>query len=151
MGLRTTNLRVKIVCLLLSLAALWAFAAFVTVREGLNLLWIRTLDQEVGRPTDALVNLLQAERRHSAVMLAGPDAIRRQALAGARERTDAAVAGFRMSVNSASARRAATDLAEQRIAELTEHLDRLGLLREAVDSARVDRVHAVDAYTDAIG
>ncbi|GIH04085.1 hypothetical protein Rhe02_21520 [Rhizocola hellebori] len=151
MGPRTTNLRVKIVCLLLSLAALWAFAAFVTVREGLNLLWIRTLDQEVGRPTDALVAALQAERRDSAVMLAGPDAARREALARARERTDAAVARFRASVGAASARRAATDLAEQRVAEFTEHLDRLGLLREAVDSARLDRVRAVDAYTDAIG
>jgi hypothetical protein len=56
---RTSNLRAKIVCLLLSLAALWAFAAFVTVRDGLTLLWIRTLDQRVGRPTDALIQRLQ--------------------------------------------------------------------------------------------
>jgi signal transduction histidine kinase len=83
-------------------------------------------------------------------MLAGPDAARRLALAGARERTDAAAAIFRTSVASSSARRAATDLAEQRMAELAEHLDRLPLMREAVDAARVSRVHAVDAYTDAI-
>ncbi len=150
MGLRTSNLRVKIACLLLSLAALWAFAAFVTVREGLNLLWIRTLDQEVGRPTDALVAALQAERRQSAVLLAGPDVPRRDSLAAARAGTDAAVARFRASVGTASARRAATDLAEQRVGELTAHLDRLALLREAVDGGRLSRVSAVDAYTAAV-
>lgn len=84
---RTSNLRLKL-------------------REGLNLLWIRTLDSNVGRPTDTLVRHLQDERRLSAVALA----------------------------NSPSPIRSTLD----------------ARLRFQVDSHRLDRVTAIEAYNGQI-
>ncbi len=70
-------MRTKVVALLVSLAALWAFAAFVTLREGLNLLWLTTLDDNVGAPSESLVQALQLERRLSLVYLGGSKAEQR--------------------------------------------------------------------------
>ena len=56
MSSRSSHVRLKVVALLGSMTALWAFAAFVTVREGLNLLSVSTLDSGVGRPTVALLS-----------------------------------------------------------------------------------------------
>lgn len=151
MSSRTSNLRAKIVFLLASLAALWAFAAFVTLREGLNLFWISTLDQEVGRPTDALVATLQAERRVSAVVLAGGEGDARAELQTARAATDAAAARFRESVRGTTAGLAASDQAEQNIAELGRLLDGLGPVRTDVDQRSGERAQAVAYYTETIG
>ena len=52
---RSIHVRTKVVALLVSLVALWGFAAFVTARDGLNLLWVSTLDAKFGQPTDALI------------------------------------------------------------------------------------------------
>ena len=49
MRLRNARLRTKVTALLVSLIALWAFTAWVTVREGLNMLGVATLDAERGR------------------------------------------------------------------------------------------------------
>ncbi|GAA1662394.1 hypothetical protein GCM10009679_78860 [Saccharothrix algeriensis] len=137
--------------MLASLAALWAFAAFVTLREGLNLFWISTLDQEVGRPTDALVATLQAERRASAVVLAGGEGDARAELQTARAATDAAAARFRESVRGTTAGLAASDQAEQNIAELGRLLDGLGPVRTDVDQRSGERAQAVAYYTQTIG
>ncbi|MEV0460656.1 sensor histidine kinase [Catellatospora methionotrophica] len=151
MSSRTSNLRAKIAFLLASLAALWAFAAFVTMREGLNLFWISTLDQEVGRPTDSLVAALQAERRISAVVLAAGDTAQRSELATARATTDAAAARFRESVRGTTAGWAATPVAERNIAELGRMLDGLGPVRADVDQRTGERAGAVAYYTKTIG
>lgn len=151
MSSRTSNLRAKIAFLLASLAALWAFAAFVTMREGLNLFWISTLDQEVGRPTDSLVAALQAERRISAVVLAAGDSAQRNELVTARAATDAAAARFRESVRGTTAGWAATPVAERNIAELGRMLDGLGPVRADVDQRTGERSTAVAYYTQTIG
>ncbi|WP_196279469.1 sensor histidine kinase [Catellatospora vulcania] len=151
MSSRTSNLRAKIAFLLASLAALWAFAAFVTMREGLNLFWISTLDQEVGRPTDSLVAALQAERRISAVVLSAAGDDHRTELATARAATDAAAARFRESVRGTTAGWAATPIAERNIAELGRMLDGLGPVRADVDQRSAERAAAVAYYTQTIG
>src|SRR4029453_2818188 len=80
-----TRVRTKVVALLLSLFALWSFAAFVTVREGLNLLWVKTLDDKLARRTEALIVALQQERRLSLVYLGGGESAQRTALADQRK------------------------------------------------------------------
>src|ERR1044071_725970 len=99
---RGTRLRSKVVALLLSLTALWGFAAFVTLREGLNLLWVSTLDPGVGRPTESLVAALQAERRLSVVYRSTPAGRegQRQGVTDQRRGTDAAIAEWRTSTGS---------------------------------------------------
>ncbi|MBV1850173.1 sensor histidine kinase [Catellatospora tritici] len=149
MSTRTSNLRAKIVFLLVSLSALWMFAAFVTMREGLNLFWINTLDQDVGRPTDALVADLQAERRLSVVVLAGDTGAREQLLQ-ARQETDTAARKLRESVDGTLVGWAASPLAEQRIEELLGHLDRIAPVRMGVDTGRLDRADAATYYTETV-
>ncbi|GHJ48775.1 hypothetical protein Cs7R123_61170 [Catellatospora sp. TT07R-123] len=149
MSLRTSNLRAKIVFLLVSLSALWLFAAFVTTREGLNLFWISTLDQQVGRPTDALVADLQAERRLSVVLLAGDTAAREQLLR-ARQDTDEAVRKVRESVDGTLVGLAASPLARQRIDELLAGLDKIAPVRMGVDTGRMERADVADYYTDTV-
>ena len=133
--LRSTHLRTKVVALLVSLSALWAFAAFVTLREGLNLLWVSTLTERVGRPTEALLAELQRERRVSVVYLATTtDRIsQRAALADQRQKTDAALATFRRLSTGSPVSWAASGALETRIAELSKLLDGLPAQREALD------------------
>src|SRR5262245_3200099 len=98
MSSRSMRVRTKVVALLISLAALWAFAAYVTLREGLNLLWVSTLDQKVGRPTDALIIELQQERRLTLAYL-GAGSAQRAPLVAQRERTDDARVNFQRSAH----------------------------------------------------
>ena len=51
--------------LLVSLAALWAFAGYVTFREGLNMLWVTVKANEVGIPLSVLTDALEDERQLS--------------------------------------------------------------------------------------
>jgi signal transduction histidine kinase len=158
MSSRTSRLRAKIAFLLASLAALWAFAAFVTVRDGLTLLWIRTLDSEVGRPTNALVESVQEERRLSAVFLALQEdsAARttldaaRTSLDAARRHTDEMAGAFRDSVRGTGARWAASDTTDARIAELNGQLGTLAAERSDMDAGRRDRAAVTAYYTDVV-
>ncbi|MGI5243037.1 sensor histidine kinase [Dactylosporangium sp. CA-139066] len=134
---RGTRLRSKVIALLLSLVALWAFAAWVTLREGLNVLWVSSLDGGVGRPTESLVAALQAERRLSVIYhasAANRDA-QRQALGEQRKRTDEAIATFRTNTAATSVSLAADGTLKTRIRDLTALLDRLPDQRAALDAS----------------
>jgi hypothetical protein len=72
MRFRNARLRTKITALLLSLAALWAFAAWVTLREGVNLVWVSAVNSGVAQPIDDLQPELQRERQLSLVRLGNP-------------------------------------------------------------------------------
>lgn len=145
---RSMRVRTKVVALLVSLIALWGFAAFVTADEGLNLLWVNTLDKKFGRPTDTLVVALQQERRLSAMHL-GDDS-QHGALQAQRARTDEAVATFRELAQDTDVRLAASAQAEQRVAETFAQLDKLGATRQAVDAGSIGRERAVADFTDII-
>src|SRR5437762_820265 len=122
MGYRSSHVRTKVVALLVSLVALWGFAAYVTLREGLNLLWVSTLDQKFGRPTDSLVTALQQERRLSLVYLGGHTGEQRAALEAQRARTDATRSRFERLVRGRDVRLAASASAEQRMDEAFQRL-----------------------------
>ncbi|MFC7639784.1 hypothetical protein ACFQX6_01035 [Streptosporangium lutulentum] len=65
-------MRAKVTALLVSLTALWAFTAWVTVREGLNMLGVASLDASVAEPSERLLVELQTERRLSLIILGDP-------------------------------------------------------------------------------
>src|SRR5215213_8504316 len=94
MSSRGSRVRTKVVALLVSLVALWAFAAVVTLRAGLNVLWADTLDQKLDRPTEALITALQQERGLSLVYLSGRTEPQHEALVAQRNRTDDARVTF---------------------------------------------------------
>src|SRR5215204_963034 len=126
MSSRRLNVRIKVVALLLSLVALWAFAATVTLREGLNLLQVSTLAEDVGKPADALIAELQKERRLSLVYLGGGTSQQQAGLDAQRVRTDKVKATWERSARSGAVERAASDTLGQRIDEAFDELAKLG-------------------------
>jgi nitrate/nitrite sensing protein/histidine kinase/DNA gyrase B/HSP90-like ATPase len=146
MRIRNSRLRTKIIALLLSLTALWAFAAWVTLREGVNLLWVATLDQGIAQPGDTLLFELQDERRVSAVFLATPGDAARRALDVQRARTDRALSQFQQKANRGAVRRAASEALEQRIAETFTQLRELPVTRRAVDTRLTSRDQAFSTF-----
>jgi signal transduction histidine kinase len=147
---RSSHVRTKVVALLASLVALWGFAAFVTLREGLNLLTVNTLDQNVGRPSESLVDALQQERRLSVVYLASHGGDQRIALLSQRTRTDAASRNFRRLAGSSDTRDEASAALRQRITDVFGRLDGVDRVRSGVDAANIDRAAAATSFTDMI-
>ncbi|HEY0698179.1 MAG TPA: nitrate- and nitrite sensing domain-containing protein, partial [Micromonospora sp.] len=150
MGSRSSHLRTKVVALLVSLVALWAFAAWVTLRDGLNLLWVSTYDTQISQPLEPLLLELQVERRLSAIYLAKPGSQQREALDGNRHRTEALAAEFKKSAQGWQARLAGSAELNQRIDELAVGLDRLPETRAAIDARTIDRVAAAKAFTEVL-
>ncbi|WP_245691168.1 nitrate- and nitrite sensing domain-containing protein [Sinosporangium album] len=136
--------------MLVSLAALWAFAAWVTLREGMNVLWVSTLNQGVSEPSERLVTELQRERRLTVVRLGAPSTQSRTALASQRRQTDAAMANFRELVTGSDVDFAATPALRTRIQETLGRLDDLPAGRKAVDRGATAGEQAHRDYTDTI-
>ncbi|MFF0252505.1 nitrate- and nitrite sensing domain-containing protein [Micromonospora zamorensis] len=147
MASRSASLRTKIVALLVSLAALWAFAAWVTLREGFNVLGVQTLDAQVAQPSESLFTELQQERRLSMAYLGRRDPGMVQQLQEQHERTEKESAAFAEASRNWRARFAASDALITRIDAVITRLDGLGQMREAVVAGTVDRAGAAAAYT----
>ncbi|NBE83572.1 sensor histidine kinase [Micromonospora rubida] len=143
---RSTNLRTKVVALLASLVALWAFAAWVTVRDGFNLLGVQTLNESVSEPSETLVFQLQRERRASLAYLGRPDDAQRETLGAERRRTDELAAAFRESSGDWLTAVAASDTLEQRLDVAYGQLSRLGQARAEVDARSADRSSTFTMY-----
>jgi len=150
MGSRSSHLRTKVIALLASLVALWAFAAWVTLRDGLNLLWVQTYNSGVYVPSEPLVLELQMERRLSAVYLGEPSGQARKALEEQRRRTDQAAATFRTSSQDWWVRQTTSEELDQRIDEVTGGLDALVALRGAVDDRSAERAEAQASFTELV-
>jgi signal transduction histidine kinase len=150
MSSRNLRVRTKITALLLSLVALWMFAAWVTLREGLNLLWVNTIDQKTGQPGVVLVTALQQERRLSAIYLAKPARQGHTELAEQRSRTDQAMARFRELAGGSDVATAAGDLQEGYIREAFQRLDTVAEGRRSIDALTADRAKAMQVYNDVI-
>ncbi|WP_433256200.1 nitrate- and nitrite sensing domain-containing protein [Streptosporangium sp. CA-135522] len=152
MRLRNARLRTKITALLVSLIALWGFAAWVTGRDGLNMLGVATLNSNVAEPSERLIVELQAERRLTAITLGEPgtEVRRREALSAQRKRTDEAGANFRELTGGGGVRWLGSAELENRIAGTRRLLDGLAATRKAVDAGRTDRSRAVVAFTGVV-
>ncbi|MER7891173.1 nitrate- and nitrite sensing domain-containing protein [Micromonospora sp. NPDC094482] len=150
MGSRSSNLRTKVVALLASLVALWGFTAWVTIRDGMNLLGVQALDTKVFNPTEPLLLQLQLERRTSLTLLGRPDDEQRAALAEIRPRTDELAADFKESVDSWQVDALGSGTLDRRITDLIGGLDRLSVTRQAVDDKTIDRAEAGAAFTGLI-
>ncbi|MEU1590483.1 nitrate- and nitrite sensing domain-containing protein [Micromonospora sp. NPDC005710] len=144
---RSTNLRAKVVALLLSLVALWSFAAWVTLREGVNLLFVQAIDSQIVGPSEPLLLELQVERRLSAAQLGGPSPDRANALAVGRRQVDDAAVKFRATAQSRLARFAGSAEAERTVEAAFAALDTLPATRQAIDGRTIDQTAARQAYT----
>ncbi|MDP9841829.1 signal transduction histidine kinase [Streptosporangium lutulentum] len=150
--MRNGRLRAKVTALLVSLTALWAFTAWVTVREGLNMLGVASLDASVAEPSERLLVELQTERRLSLIILGDPVAgpRQREALNVQRERTRQADENFRRLATAGSVRTLGSEALSRRIAETFQNLDGLEEDRKAIDAGRTDRLRASTAFAGVV-
>ncbi|MFF4620959.1 sensor histidine kinase [Nonomuraea jabiensis] len=150
MRFRKTGLRTKITALLLSLTALWVFAAWVTLREGVNLLWVSQLDSAIANPSDPVLFGLQKERRLSVVRLSEKTAQTRKELETQRKQNDRVIADFQESVSAGLVSWALDDQGEKRLADLLKELQSVKEIRKAIDTGRLSRVQVMTEYNDVI-
>ncbi|UBU10394.1 nitrate- and nitrite sensing domain-containing protein [Nonomuraea gerenzanensis] len=150
MRFRKTRLRTKITAMLLSLAALWVFAAWVTLREGVNLLWVSQLDASVSAPSDPLLFALQRERRLSMVRLSEKTVQTRKELETQRKETDRLHAAFREEADTTVVSWALDDQGEERLAGMLKRLESLKEIRKSIDAGRFDRGQTSGAYDGVI-
>ncbi len=143
---RRSRVRLKIVALLAALTALWAFAAVMTVGDGVAVWAARTVDEQINGPTSRLIEALQQERRLSATLLGGDTGVR-VALWGSRAATDQALTDWRERQTGTGAELAAGDALADRLAAAAAALAGLDQLRADVDDQRLDRVAAQARYT----
>ncbi|MGI5145095.1 nitrate- and nitrite sensing domain-containing protein [Plantactinospora sp. CA-294935] len=147
---RSTSMRTKVVAMLVSLTALWAFAAWVTLRDGLNLLWVNTLNSAVYAPSEPLLKALQDERRLTLAHLGGRNGQPQPDLEAQRQETERLAARFKESAQTWQADLAGSAKLAQRLDATYASLDGLAATRESVDARTVDRVTAASAFTNTI-
>ncbi|GIH29326.1 hypothetical protein Aph01nite_76360 [Acrocarpospora phusangensis] len=150
MRFRNSRVRTKVAALLISLTALWAFAAWVTLRDGVNLLWIATLDGQVVQPSVPLLAELQNERRLTTVHLGSGFGHARNDLDEQRKRTDVAVAEFRRLATDDNVDFAASSAFAKRLDETFIELNSLGKAREKIDRPGADRTESAAFFTGVI-
>ena len=147
---RSANLRTKVIALLASLVALWAFAAWVTLRDGVNLLGVQAIDSQIVSPSEPLLLDLQVERRLAVAYLGSPSADRKDALDAARLAVDRNATAFKSTARSRLARLAAGSEAEVRVDEAIAELDQLPAVRTSIDNRSVDRASTLSTYSTLI-
>ncbi|GAA3980789.1 hypothetical protein GCM10023085_73860 [Actinomadura viridis] len=169
MNPRTRSIRSRIVLLLLapmiSLVALWTFAASLTLEDFLEHRAQGEANERVRPAVRDAVSALGAERRATAAFLGGPGDAPRQAMDTARARTDAAARAFRRNAadgpdgprapeaSQGPAAPEGTGTPDGLDAALTgtlraalRELDRLPAIRRAVDARGLEPSAAIEAY-----
>ncbi|MFI7419114.1 nitrate- and nitrite sensing domain-containing protein [Nonomuraea sp. NPDC049684] len=130
---------------LISLIALWGFAASTTTGEALNLFKVDAIWSGVINNADGLVSNLQVERLASAERLAGT-ATEAGALAKARAKVDASRKNLREQALSEDAQSAMTDDMKKQFQVVLDTVDRLPEVRRKVDDRRLTPGALVTEY-----
>ncbi|MFF5057264.1 nitrate- and nitrite sensing domain-containing protein [Micromonospora sp. NPDC000663] len=147
---RGTSIRTKVVALLLSLVALWMFAAWVTLRDGFNLLGVQLINSKVYAPTEPLLQELQLERRLTQAYLSNPGPEQRAALEAKQRETAKLAADFAGSVDNWQVDVAGSSALDAQLDSTIARINSLEQTRAQVLGRSVDRIAAADAYTSAI-
>jgi HAMP domain-containing protein len=151
MRFRGTTIRRKIVALLLvpllSLTALWAFAATLTGSQVWGMLGTTQTVDNLAHPVEDSILAVQHERRAALVFLADPrrsDA--RTELLARESATDRAVALLRTQAASSDNRSHLSPESKRRLDLVTTGYRTLNALRSKITDGSVDRIDAYTAY-----
>jgi anti-sigma regulatory factor (Ser/Thr protein kinase) len=154
MRTKPQSIRSKIILLLAvpvaALSALSGLGLATSVSDAVALKSAHSLRDQVGRPSDLLVEALQGERSRSQEFLAvvPRDAA---ALGAQRARTDAAAAEFLSLSAQYDQRGLAADVIRDRLADMTRDLAGLTRLRTQIDAGSITRAAALTGYSSIIG
>jgi len=148
------SVRFKIILLLIvplvSLSTLWAFAANITLGDGLNLRHVNTIQDHLGYPSGALGSALEQERRLSLVFLGSKTEGDRAAMESGRLVTDRQADQFRRLAVDKDAQNVISPQARGWTKEILQYLDGLPARRRQVDGAAVTRSQIFTRYTTPI-
>jgi hypothetical protein len=151
MRFRGTTIRRKIVALLLipllSLTALWAFAATLTGSQVWGMLGITQTVDNLAHPVEDAIGAVQGERRAALVFLADPrrsDA--RTALLSRESTTDKAVDLLNTQAASSDNRSNLSSESKRRLDLVTKGFGTLDALRSKVVDGTIERIDAYEAY-----
>ncbi|WP_431948823.1 nitrate- and nitrite sensing domain-containing protein [Actinacidiphila sp. bgisy167] len=152
MRFRGTTIRRKIVALLLiplvSLTAIWAFAATLTGRQAWGLFGVEQTVNGLGYPVEDSIQALQRERRSAMLYLADPRRSGARATLLTREReTDAVIARLRGNARVAGNRERLTPDALRRLDLVVHEFGGLQTLRDKVGEGRIIRNDVFGAYS----
>ncbi|WP_405578266.1 nitrate- and nitrite sensing domain-containing protein [Streptomyces sp. NBC_01190] len=151
MRFRGTTIRRKIVALLLiplvSLAAIWAFAATITGRAVFGRPDIKMVAENIGYPTEAVVSGLQQERKVGLIYIANPrDSQARLAFDKQEHATDASIARLRTQINASGVRAEIDRTSRDKLDVFLNTVEGVTSLRQRVDNQHITRNDTYDAY-----
>ncbi|MGH3382125.1 MAG: sensor histidine kinase, partial [Actinoallomurus sp.] len=135
---------------LVSLSTLWAFAASITLGDGLNLRHVNTIQDHLGYPSGALGSALEQERRLSLVFLGSKSDGDRAAMESGRLVTDRQAEQFRRLVSDKSTQNIISAQSRATTKELLQYLDNLPARRKALDAGGMTRAQTFTRYTGAV-
>ncbi|GAA2139447.1 sensor histidine kinase [Actinomadura napierensis] len=148
---RRRPIRMRITALLLvplvSLIALWAFAANITLGDAFDKYDFSTTYEKIGLPGITLVSQLQAERSLSVAALVTRQPQYKQKLGQQRARVDGLEAAFKRSALSKDAQDAAKPETKQRLTAAVRELAKLPQLRAKADSGRTEPLDLINSYS----
>ncbi|WP_330849283.1 nitrate- and nitrite sensing domain-containing protein [Nonomuraea sp. K271] len=134
----------------MSLTCLWAFAAWVTLREGVNLLWAATINSGVIDPSEPLLIELQRERRLTIARLGARDRDPDKSLRDQRARTDALRTDFEVAAEGTAVNFAMDATLRARLDEVRGQLGKLAATRKSIDSGKADLSQTALQYNTVI-
>ncbi|WNI19321.1 sensor histidine kinase [Actinacidiphila sp. ITFR-21] len=151
MRFRGTTIRRKIVALLLiplvSLTAIWAFAAILTGRAVFGRPDFQLVTDNVTYPAQAVVSGLQQERKVALIYVANPrDSQARIAFNKQEQATDSAVAALRTKIVASRVRRELDSRSRANLDILLNTVEGVASLRQRVDNQHITRSDTYDAY-----
>jgi signal transduction histidine kinase len=151
MRFRGTTIRRKIVALLLiplvSLAAIWAFAATITGRAVFGRPDIQRITDNVDYPTEDAVSGLQQERKVALIYVANSrDSQARISFDKQEQTTDSEVAKLRTQISSSHIRGDLDSASRAKLDTFLTTAEGLTSLRQRVDNQRISREDTYDAY-----
>jgi signal transduction histidine kinase len=131
---------------LVSLIALWAYAASSTVGGAIGKRNSDTANKVIGAPTQALFEQLVLERADTFIWQKAHGFVPRTGLDAQRKKTDAAVAGFRQAARAAAS--VQTQVARTGMQTMARSLGQLPGIRAQVDAGKLTPLAAFQAYDD---
>jgi len=133
---------------MISLVALWAFAAQSTAAEAIHQRNIDTTNKIYGNAVQPMLLTLAQERQESVVWLSGGGQLPRTQMDAVRTKMDATIVAMNAAARSGKFQGTLTGEMKRRLAALIDKLNRISSVRAQVDSASLTKLAAFNAYND---
>ncbi|MEO5878391.1 MAG: nitrate- and nitrite sensing domain-containing protein [Streptosporangiaceae bacterium] len=135
---------------MVTLIALWAFSAQVTLSAAINKFQISTTYDKIGLPGSNVAGTLQMERKATAAYVASGHLVGGTDLATVRGYVDKYIADFRAKALTAKVRDAANQSIQDGLKAFDAELQKLKALRLDVDNRKISAVSAIKGYNEMV-